>query len=80
MNVLCIFAIRKPVGIPSIAEGKPDTLVAIVEQPAGVSDQQVLLGWLRINGYMDEAARHYRTSSGPVIPWTPTMAEHPPLF
>lgn len=70
MNVVCIFAVR---------EGKPDTLVAIVELPHNVHVQQVLPGWLRVNGYTDDAAKHYRVSCGPVIPWTPTMAEHPPI-
>jgi hypothetical protein len=71
MNVVCIFAVR---------EGKPDTLVAIVEHANDVLAQQVLLGWLRVNGYTDDAVKYYRMSCGPVIPWTPTMAEHPPIF
>jgi hypothetical protein len=71
MNVVCIFAVR---------EGKPDTLVAIVEQAPDVHYQQTVLGWLRVNGYTDDAMKHYRVSCGPVIPWTPTMAEHPPIF
>jgi hypothetical protein len=70
MYVVCIFAVRA---------SRPDTLAAIVEQPAGVSDKEVLLGWLRTNGYRDEAQRHYRVSAGPVISWTPIMANHPPL-
>lgn len=65
MSVVCVFARNR--------------LVGIIEKPEGYTNYQVVIQWLRLNGYKDHVINSLEFTSGPVSPWTEALANQPEI-